>query len=192
MIVDFKEASSETKVNLMYSTVIPRPIAWIITESKNEKIVNIAPFSFYSGVSSEPPVLMVSIGHKKDMIPKDTLRNIRETGKATICSVSPLEFSKMKETGLSLEYNRSEAKEFNIEVEKTLEDFPPIIKNTQTAFFVDLYQEINLVGSTTVPLFLEIKQFYYDEKVYNKENNEINLDVIGRIGKTFATLIPLK
>jgi flavin reductase (DIM6/NTAB) family NADH-FMN oxidoreductase RutF len=191
MVVNLNEKSRKFISDFIFSTVIPRPIAWIVTESKHKKI-NIAPFSFFTGVSSEPPVLMVSIGHKKDFIPKDTLRNIRETKKATICSVSPEHFAKMKETSLSLEFDRSEADEFDIKTTKVNQKYPPIINGVQSAFFVDFIQEVELFNSSTIPVFLEIKEVFYDEKNYNKETEKINIDVIGRIGKSYSRIHPME
>ena len=75
-----------TKIyHLMAKTVIPRPIAWIIT--KNNGIINIAPFSFFAPLSAQPATVVVSIGTKKDGSLKDTMANIQETKKCTICMV---------------------------------------------------------------------------------------------------------
>ncbi len=46
--------------HLMTQTVVPRPIAWALTES-SEKEYNLAPFSYFTPVSSNPPVLMLSV-----------------------------------------------------------------------------------------------------------------------------------
>jgi len=183
MVVNYSKLSQKERVNLLYSTVIPRPIAWIVTEM--EGVVNIAPFSFFTGVSSTPPVVIVAIGNRKDGTPKDTLRNILETKKATICSVSQKNLEKMKNTGTPLPENISEADEFDIEVEKIEDDYPPVIKGVESAFFCKLHSRIEFEGNTT-PVFLEIeKHFFRDEKF---QDGFLSLDVIGRVGKTFAKL----
>jgi len=57
---------------LLTASVLPRPIAWVSTRSA-DGVDNLAPYSFFTVVSSAPPVLQfVSIGLK------DTVRNIRE------------------------------------------------------------------------------------------------------------------
>ena len=50
---------------LMFNLIVPRPIAWITTISPSG-VVNLAPFSFYNGITSKPPLIMVSIGKRKD------------------------------------------------------------------------------------------------------------------------------
>jgi len=93
MLFDLKE---DTKVNetykLMAQTIIPRPIAWVVTE--DEGVVNIAPFSYFIGLSSEPASVLISVGHKADGTPKDTLANIRKNQKCTICMVQESDLEK--------------------------------------------------------------------------------------------------
>lgn len=62
---------------LMVGSVVPRPIAWVSTISK-EGHVNLAPFSFFTCVSHSPPMLSISVGTKGDA-QKHTTRNILET-----------------------------------------------------------------------------------------------------------------
>ncbi|HIE34916.1 MAG TPA: hypothetical protein EYP79_01805 [Campylobacterales bacterium] len=93
MILEFKKIDPLQRYKIMSQTVIPRPIAWIATEDKN--CINIAPFSYFIPLSSKPPTLIVSIGHKKDGSQKDTLRNILNNKKCTISFVSTNLLNKM-------------------------------------------------------------------------------------------------
>ncbi len=61
------------------SCVVPRPIGWLTTLSRNG-VVNLAPFSFFNGVASDPPVVVAGINGRQPHGPKDTLTNCRETG----------------------------------------------------------------------------------------------------------------
>jgi len=67
---------------LMISALIPRPIAWISTISANGAI-NLAPFSYFGGIASSPPLVGVSIGRRRGN-KKDSLRNLEETGETVI------------------------------------------------------------------------------------------------------------
>ena len=71
---------------LLTSLVVPRPIAWVSTVGA-DGTPNLAPFSFFNAVSGSPPTLMVSISQRQDR-PKDTLRNIQETGEFAVHVVS--------------------------------------------------------------------------------------------------------
>jgi len=80
------ELPHRDRYRLLTSLVVPRPIGWISTRS-GEGTPNLAPFSFFAALSSTPPLVGVSIGHRKGS-PKDTLRNIREVGAFCVNVVS--------------------------------------------------------------------------------------------------------
>ena len=76
-ILSYPTADSSASENYrrMVSLITPRPIAWVTSENKNG-VVNLAPFSFFNGVCSDPPCLSVAIARNGDGSKKDTLRNI--------------------------------------------------------------------------------------------------------------------
>ncbi len=182
MIYHYKELNPTQIYKIMSQSVIPRPIAWIVTE--DEGIVNVAPFSYFIPLSSNPATVIVSIGHKSDGSPKDTLANIRNNKKATICFVDEAHLEAMKQSATALPKEQSECKEYNIPTQTILKEYPPIIEDVQSAMFCDFFQEVTLGGST-IPLILEVKSQYFHEDVIDEELN-ISLDNIARVGKEFA------
>ncbi len=71
---------------LFIGCVNPRPIALVSTVS-HAGVTNLAPFSFYNMVSSQPPVVIFGPGNRADGTTKDTLRNIEATGEFVIATV---------------------------------------------------------------------------------------------------------
>jgi flavin reductase (DIM6/NTAB) family NADH-FMN oxidoreductase RutF len=84
--------------NILISAVVPRPIAWVSSLSASGQ-PNLAPFSFFNAVCARPPLLAFAPGMRSPKksgaaagepggtpagVPKDTLRNIRETGEFVI------------------------------------------------------------------------------------------------------------
>ena len=63
----------------MVGVIVPRPIAFVSTVSP-EGIYNLAPFSFFTGASINPPVVCFCPLRNADGHPKDTLRNVERTG----------------------------------------------------------------------------------------------------------------
>jgi len=59
------------------------------TTLSRDGITNLAPFSFFNGVSSDPPVVSIAVASKRDGSRKDTWRNIEETGEYVINVVVP-------------------------------------------------------------------------------------------------------
>lgn len=77
MIVDPAKLSVRERYYLLIGSIVPRPIAFVSTIGANGG-TNVAPMSFFNGVSSTPPVVSVSIASRRGA-KKDTLRNIEET-----------------------------------------------------------------------------------------------------------------
>lgn len=66
----------------MISVVVPRPIAFVSTMNAAGRL-NVAPFSYFNAISSQPPLLGISI-NRRGGVPKDTLRNIEQTGEFVV------------------------------------------------------------------------------------------------------------
>ena len=182
MLIDYTDIDTTTRYKLMSQTVTPRPIAWIVTE--DEGVVNIAPFSYFTPLSSEPPVVVVSIGHKKDGMPKDTMANIMATKRCTICTVSKAHMVKMHITGSELEKGISEAEKFGIPTVHIAEGYPPMIEGADSALFCDFFQTIDLPDSRTIPLVLKVKSQFVQEGISDK-NLGFVLKNIGRVGRGY-------
>lgn len=85
--VNNTDMSWQDVYRLAITFVNPRPIAFVSTLSF-DGVPNLAPFSFYTMVSANPPVLMVCPSRKRDGSEKDTLRNIEATGEFVVASVT--------------------------------------------------------------------------------------------------------
>jgi flavin reductase (DIM6/NTAB) family NADH-FMN oxidoreductase RutF len=92
-IVSFNPADYEPRqiYKLMTGIIVPRPVALVSTVDRNGKH-NLAPFSFFTGVGSNPPTVLFcpsvrASGAAAD-IRKDPLRNVEETGEFVINAVS--------------------------------------------------------------------------------------------------------
>ena len=73
---------------LMIDSIQPRPIALVSSISARGE-ANLAPFSFFMGVGSDPPALAFSVATPRDpAMPKDTLANIEETRQFVVAVVT--------------------------------------------------------------------------------------------------------
>lgn len=188
MLIDYRDKELTQRYQLMAQTIIPRPIAWIVTQNR-QGVVNIAPFSYFMGLSSEPATMIVSIGHKSDGSEKDTLKNIKENKKCTICMVDEAHLKAMHFSSKELSANESEAIAFDIKTQEIVKDFPPMIEGVPSAFFCEFYQEIDLKGSKTIPLIVEIKEQFIDERILtDKEKITLDYEPVARVGKSYALL----
>ncbi|QKF81903.1 flavin reductase family protein [Halarcobacter ebronensis] len=187
MILDYEEVNDLTRYKLMSDTVVPRPIAWIVTE--DEGVINAAPFSYFVPLSSNPAVVIVSIGKKEDGGPKDTLFNILKHKKATICFVNKDNCEDAKNCAMPLEKDESEIEKYSIKTKKVLEDYPAMISSSQSALFCQFYSQVDIPGKTT-PIILEIKKQYIEDNRLD-EKSHVYVDNLGRNGAYFKAMVDL-
>ncbi len=185
MLENTENLESNDIYKLLSNIVVPRPIAWISTLSK-ENILNIAPFSYFTPLSSSPATLIISIGHKKDGSVKDTLKNLRESKKCSIVIASPSDVKDVEISASPLEFNESEFDKFDIETKEILKDYPAVPKSANVVIFADYLKEVELDGSQTIPVIVEVKSIYVDDKLYN--NGKIKTDPLARVGAGYFAL----
>ena len=187
MILDYSDINDLNRYKIMSDTVTPRPIAWLVTE--DEGVVNAAPFSYFIPISTNPALVIVAIGQKEENVPKDSKANIFKHKKATICFVNEENASQVKQCATALKKEESEIKEFDIDVEKVLEDYPPMISSTKSALFCDYYDVVDIPSKTT-PIILEVKkQFLEDGRLTDRFH--VDIDNIGRCGAYFKKMVDL-
>jgi flavin reductase (DIM6/NTAB) family NADH-FMN oxidoreductase RutF len=79
MQIDPARHSNADNYKLITNLVIPRPIAWV-TSLNDKGLVNLAPFSFFNAMGSDPLYIVIGIGNRDEGEPKDTARNIQANG----------------------------------------------------------------------------------------------------------------
>lgn len=112
---DAATLSTRDAYRLMTSIITPRPIAWVSTVGADEA-VNLAPYSYFQGVSSSPPTVVLGVGSRPDGREKDTLRNALATGELCISHVSDDDAERMNASSAGFEPGVSEASALDIEM----------------------------------------------------------------------------
>ncbi|MDP5253799.1 MULTISPECIES: flavin reductase family protein [unclassified Vibrio] len=115
MIFSTSELTSQQNYRLLNGGVTPRPIAWISTRSA-DGVDNIAPYSFFSVASCQPPVLMYTQILPRNGKDKDTLTNLKQTGQCIVNIVNEALLEQANLTSAALEAAGSEFDYANIEV----------------------------------------------------------------------------
>ena len=90
MHLDPAQLSQPDRYKFLIGGIVPRPIALVSTVSKSGAL-NLAPFSFFNGVGSEPMSLLFCPANNADGSIKDTLRNILDASAAGVDSAGDLE-----------------------------------------------------------------------------------------------------
>src|SRR3989442_10944436 len=80
MEIEPASISQPERYKLLIGCIVPRPIAFVSTVSPDGSSFNLAPFSFFNGVGSNPMMLLFCPANKPDGSEKDTLRNCKSMG----------------------------------------------------------------------------------------------------------------
>ena len=118
---------------LLIGSVVPRPIAWVSTMNSAGQS-NLAPFSFFNAISSNPPCLIFSPTYKTGGKEKDTLVNIRETGEFVVNTVSEWVVEPMHQSSAEYDTTVDEIKQLNLTTVPSSKVRPHRIKDSPIQF----------------------------------------------------------
>ena len=168
--VNPKETSVESIYKLLIGAILPRPIAFISTLNKQGQ-GNLAPFSFFNGVCSNPPCLMVSIARKPNGEKKDSLRNIEETGEFVVNSANEWLIEKLVSCGSTYPYGENEMERVGLNPLASQLVKPPRVKESAFHMECKLYNQMEIgdgtAGSSTIVVG-EIVLFHINEAIYKE------------------------
>lgn len=183
----------ETTVNKMHGllldAVVPRPIAFASTISKNGE-VNLSPFSFFNVFSANPPILIFSPARRgRDNTTKHTLENVLEVPEVVINIV---DYKIVHQMSLaSAEYPRgvNEFVKANLTEEKSTIVKPPRVKECPVSFECKVNQVMALgtEGAAGNLVICEVLLMHINDDIMG-ENGRIDpwkLDAIARMGQDY-------
>ena len=113
MNIDLSDLSPAQVYFTLIQTVIPRPIAWVLSENANGTH-NLAPFSYFNAVCANPPLLMISVGRKPDGSFKDTRVNIEQRHDFVIHIVQLSMLEAMNQSSATLPAGVSEIRQLGL------------------------------------------------------------------------------
>ncbi len=185
MRLDFTTLKPRDAYGWMISTILPRPIAWVSTISADGK-TNLAPFSFFQGVTANPPTLMFVPVNTRDGTKKDTVRNIEAVPEFVVNLVPFALAEQMNASAAMLPYGESEFEKFGIASAPSERVRPPRVAAAPVAFECTL-DRIILIGEGPLAanvVFGRILLAHVDDAVIGTEGlpDAARLDLIGRLG----------
>lgn len=142
--VDPLQLSERENYKFLIGAVIPRPIAFITTKSE-AGVINAAPFSFFNIVSSNPPMISVSIQRKQGQM-KDTARNIKANGQFVVHMVDTNNVGKVNETAANLPPEESEVERVGFTVVNSTKIQVPGVKEAKIRLECELETALELGG----------------------------------------------
>ena len=171
----------------MTQTLIPRPIAWVLSENAGGGF-NLAPFSYFNAVCSSPPLIMISVGKKPDGSFKDTRVNIEQRGHFVVHIPRRDQAQAVSESSASLPAGDSEVSRLGLQTT----GFPgfslPRLAECAVAYACERW-EIHEIGAVPQSLILgRVRRIYLDDGLAAIDDkgrlrvDAAKLDPLGRLG----------
>lgn len=181
--VDPAQMSQQEVYKLLIGAVVPRPIAFVSTIGKDGS-TNLAPFSFFNAVASNPPCLMISIANKGSGEIKDTLRNIQETKQFVVNSANEWLIEPLVHCAATYPYGVSEFEKVGLTAQPSVKVQPPRVKESAVQFECELYKAVEIGDGgpgSTVAVFGRVVLAHIDQQAY--KNGRVDYSRIRSIAR---------
>ena len=187
MHIDLDTLSPAQAYFHMTQTLVPRPIAWVLSDN-GDGSHNLAPFSYFNAVCSDPPLLMLSIGNRPDGTPKDTRLNIEQRRHFVVHIAHTQQLPALNESAASLPRGESEVSRQGLEL-CAFDDFPlPRLADCRIAYACEC-EEVREIGNQRQGLiFGRIRTIYVDDSIIHQTEqgrlkiDNAQLDPLARLG----------
>ena len=184
MLFDFASLDGLETYKLLAATVVPRPIAWVVTESQNGTH-NAAPYSFFNVLSGDPPLVAIGVGGRSAHTLKDTGENIRTSGQFVVSLVCRDQAEAMNVTAIDFPPGVDELVEAGLTTLPSTKVKPPRIAGSPVSIECEHFNTMQ-VGPDRAIIFGRVLAMHIaDDAVMNQARCYIDtgkLDLIGRMG----------
>jgi len=181
MEIDPCTLSGRDAYGLMIRCVVPRPIGWVSTVSP-DGTHNLAPFSFFGGVSTDPMTVMLSVARRKGSA-KDTAANLLATREAVVHIPTRSVESAMVKTAAEAEAHVDEFELAGLTPAPSSHVRPPRVLEAAIGMETVLRHHME-VGNAPVDLFLlEVVRLHIaDDVLTDGKPDPAKLRAVGRLG----------
>ncbi|MFC5451165.1 flavin reductase family protein [Paenibacillus aestuarii] len=149
LLIDPETQTERENYKLLIGSIIPRPIAFITSLSRNG-VLNAAPYSYFNIVTANPPMISVSIQRKNGAY-KDTARNIIETGSFVVHISDESYIEAINKTAANLPPEESEVELAKLTLVPSNKINTPGVKEAKIRMECTLEKNIELGGSPEAP-----------------------------------------
>lgn len=183
MFIDPKSLSERDNYKFLIGSIIPRPIAFVTTKSESG-VVNGAPFSSFNIVSSNPPLISVSIQRPVGRV-KDTARNILQAKEFVVHIVDTTNVEKVNKTAANLPPEESEITLAGLTLIESTKISVPAVAEAKIRFECKLEQALLLGGDGENAgcdlLIGKVVAYHIDKELY--EEGRINTEGLAAVSR---------
>lgn len=176
MIVNLQDFSPTSVYHLMTQSLVPRPIAWVLSQNVGENSYNLAPFSYFCGIASNPPLLMFSVAPKPDGNPKDTVFNIDREQQFVVHIADSTQLQAVQNSAEALPYGESELQLTRQQLSTFTDAGLPRLSDCSIAFACRLYQQQAIGHAPQTLIFGEITHVYLKDELVTEDGKRLSID----------------
>lgn len=189
MEIDPETLAPRERYALLISSILPRPIAWVSTLSP-EGVTNLAPFSFFTGITANPMSVCFAPVNDRHGRRKDSLLNIEATKQFVVNLANEDNAEKMNQTSASYPYGVSEFASAGVTPAPSVKVRPPRVKESPISMECELLHIVHLgdgpLGGNLV--IGKVVHFHADDAVWkNGGIRHQDLNAIGRMDGAWYT-----
>ncbi|MDN3394759.1 MULTISPECIES: flavin reductase family protein [unclassified Pseudoalteromonas] len=184
MFLDLTDNSNHSVYSYLVGGISPRPIAWVSTLSE-EGVANIAPYSFFTVASCNPPVLSVTQVNPRDNANKDTLNNLLATKECVVNIVSHSLVEQMNQSCADYPRDVSEFDAANIQRTPSQLVSVPSVAASKVRYECKLREVITISDEPSggQMMLLDVVGIFLDDTVLvNGYIDPTRLDAVGKMG----------
>lgn len=182
MLFDMESLGPQDTYKLLVATVVPRPIAWVVTQDPEGRL-NAAPFSFFNAMSGHPPVVCFGIGGRAPGDAKDTGWNIRRTGQFVVNLVSEETAEAMNITAIDFGPEVNELAEAGLTTIASLKVKPPRIAESPVAMECERLAIVEVGVDRSIVLGRVVAMHVRDDCVLDPRKCYIDTPKLNLIGR---------
>ena len=164
-----EELTERENYKFLIGSIIPRPIA-VVSSMSTEGVLNIAPFSYFNIVTSNPPIVSIAIQRKQGEM-KDTARNIIDLKEAVIHIADQENIESINETAANLLASESELERTDFTLGESNVVSVPYLVEPKIKFETTLYDYLPIKDGDKVTadlLLLKIEAYHIEETLYHE------------------------
>ena len=180
MEIDLTGEHKGAAYKILASLVTPRPIAWVTTNDIQGRI-NAAPFSFFNVFGTQPPVVVIAPGDKDPGVPKDTARNIRDTGEFVINLVDDTVFESMVASAATLPHGVEELADSGLTYAESQAVTPPRIAEAPAS--LECREQITLRIGQNRLIVGEVLRVHAREGIFDPKTLRMNVSQYQPLGR---------
>lgn len=185
MRYDLDQVPQPIAYKLLAATVIPRPIAWVVTQGKGG--LNAAPYSFFNVMGSAPPTIALGLMAAPDRGFKDTALNILETSEFVVNLVPERLVQAMNLTAADAPRGVDELQLAGLATLPSTHVSPPRIAESPVAFECRVLSSVVTGPCQTVVIGRVLSVHIEDRYLLNPDRAHIDTDALDLVARSFGS-----